>query len=79
MRGNQSLLPVTIKQLLEAQSNAPDDTFRIDGKDINLVSIVGVIRAVTENQTNLNYVVRGPPPSGFYAAWKLTVLLLVAE
>lgn len=37
-RGNQSLRPVTVKQINEASQTHPDSDYQIDGHDINQVS-----------------------------------------
>jgi len=57
MRGNLSQIPVTIKQLTLAMSGMPDEAFRIDGKEVYHVSLVGVIRSVNDGTTNRNYTV----------------------
>lgn len=52
---NMLLLPVTIRQLTQAQTGVPDDHFRIDGRELGHVTFVGVIRSVSESETNLSY------------------------
>jgi len=52
---NQSLTPVTIRQLYNATQAHPEDTtFKIDGKDVSQVTVVGQILRVAEQATNLN-------------------------
>jgi hypothetical protein len=53
---NHSLLPVTIRQLHTATQSHPEDTvFRIDGQDLNEVTIVGQILSRKDGQTNLTF------------------------
>ncbi len=64
---NQSLTPVTIKQLTSAQQSHQDAPFQIDGKDIGQVprkkindiqvTIIGQIRNVNEAATNVSLLV----------------------
>lgn len=54
-RAAQTLTPVTIKQLYEAKQSHPDDAFTLDGKELNQISIIGVILSVSEQSTNLNF------------------------
>lgn len=49
------MLPVIIKQLLSAPNTPGSDEFKIDGADVNQVSIVGSILTVTETSTNLQF------------------------
>jgi len=53
---NQPLLPVTIRQILNAQQITPEsDDFLLNGQPLNQVSIVGQIVNVNPLATNLNY------------------------
>jgi len=53
---NQSLTPLTIKQVLNASNVSPDDSsFKVDGKELNQITIVGVIQSASENTTNLSF------------------------
>lgn len=53
---NQSLIPVTVKQL-QLAAQALDDTFKLDGRELNQVTIVGSIVSIAEASTNLNFTV----------------------
>eukprot|EP00128_Syssomonas_multiformis_P012013 Colp12_sorted_trinity150504_noHs@27906 len=55
--GTQSLTPVTIRQLLSASKDNPDDSFKVDGREIAQVTFVGIIRKVAEQTTNLTYLI----------------------
>ncbi|KAI1174628.1 replication protein A, subunit RPA32 [Nemania sp. FL0916] len=53
---DESLRPVTIKQILDAESAyAGDSSFRIDGQDVKSVTIVGMVRAINPQTTNITY------------------------
>ena len=54
---NQSLLPATIKQLLDAKQTADDDTFRVDGRELSDITVIGVIRHVAEHATSVIYTI----------------------
>ncbi|KAI9847775.1 MAG: replication factor A protein 2 [Thelocarpon superellum] len=53
--GNDTLRPVTIRQVLEAQQPHPDAKFRIDGSEITQITFVGQIRNVSRQTTNVTY------------------------
>lgn len=53
----QSLLPVTVKQLLAANQDQPDDSFKIDGQEIAQVQIIGCIIEAQAASTNLKYII----------------------
>ena len=53
--GKDSLRPVTIKQLIEAQQPNPDGEFLIDGSEITQVTFVGQIRSMAQQATNTTY------------------------
>lgn len=50
-----TLRPVTIKQLLEAQPMHQDGDFKIDGTEITQVTFVGQIRNISNQTTNITY------------------------
>jgi len=54
-RDAQSLLPVTIKMLHEAESRGTENKFKIDGKDLAAVTIVGSIAAIDLQTTFVDY------------------------
>jgi replication factor A2 len=53
--GNQSLTPVTIKQLNSATQAHTDDVFKVDNHELNQVTIVGQILTITNLATNVNF------------------------
>jgi len=53
----QSLFPVTIKQLLNAQQSQPDDSFRIDNHELQQVTIVANILSIADQSTHLSVMV----------------------
>ncbi|KAF2447670.1 replication protein A, subunit RPA32, partial [Karstenula rhodostoma CBS 690.94] len=56
-RGNaqDTLRPVTIKQILDAQPDASGDDFKIDGSRISQLTFVGQIRNIAAQTTNITY------------------------
>jgi len=54
---NQSLMPLTIKQLFSATQAHADDVFKIDNRELNQVTIVGLIAQITESTTNITFVI----------------------
>lgn len=52
---NQTLRPVTIKQLLDATQPHPDAAHQVDGADIGSVYIVGQVRNISMQSTNITY------------------------
>lgn len=50
-----TLRPVTIKQLLDAQQPHPDADFKIDGAELTQVTFVGQVRNVSQQATNFTY------------------------
>lgn len=53
---DESLRPVTIKQIIDAEpAYAGDAAFRIDGLDVKQVTIVGMVRAINPQTTNITY------------------------
>ncbi|KAA6407743.1 MAG: replication factor A2 [Lasallia pustulata] len=53
--GKDTLRPVTIKQLLDAQQPHPDAEFKIDDVEITQVTFVGQIRNISTQTTNITY------------------------
>ncbi|KAI0184417.1 putative replication factor-a protein [Xylaria flabelliformis] len=53
---DESLRPVTIKQIIDAEpAYAGDASFRIDGLDVKQVTIVGQVRTINPQTTNITY------------------------
>lgn len=52
---SQTLRPVTIKQLIEADQAHNDAEFNIDGHDIGTVLLVGNIHTLSKTATNVSY------------------------
>ncbi|KAI0910089.1 replication protein A, subunit RPA32 [Ustulina deusta] len=53
---DESLRPVTIKQIIDAEpAYAGDASFRIDGLDVKQVTIVGMVRVIMQQMTNITY------------------------
>ncbi|KAI0435322.1 replication protein A, subunit RPA32 [Xylaria sp. FL1042] len=53
---DESLRPVTIKQIIDAEpAYAGDASFRIDGLDVKQVTIVGMVRVINQQTTNITY------------------------
>ncbi|KAL2044395.1 hypothetical protein N7G274_003100 [Stereocaulon virgatum] len=53
--GKDTLRPVTIKQVLDAQQPHPDADFKIDEVEITQISFVGQIRNISTQTTNITY------------------------
>ncbi|KAI9679417.1 MAG: replication factor A protein 2 [Caeruleum heppii] len=53
--GKDTMRPVTIRQLAEAQQPHPDADFRIDGTEITHVTIIGQIRNISRQTTYMTY------------------------
>ncbi|KAG5176598.1 hypothetical protein JKP88DRAFT_216415 [Tribonema minus] len=51
-REKQSIMPLTIKQVLESQHDNPDDKPKVDGVEIVHVRLVGCIIDINEHSTN---------------------------
>jgi len=51
---SQSLIPVTIKQLLDATQAHQDDVFKIDGRELNQVTFIGCILRLSNLTTNVS-------------------------
>ena len=54
---NQSLSPVTVKQLLTATQQSSEDIFRVDGVDLHQITIVGQIVSVQPQSTNIVFTI----------------------
>jgi len=53
--GKDTLRPVTIKQVIDAQQPHPDAEFKMDGTEITQITFVGQIRNVSTQATNITY------------------------
>lgn len=49
------MVPLTVKQLLEAEEK--DSKFKVDGRPISQVTILGQILSIETQSTNVNYLV----------------------
>jgi replication factor A2 len=52
-RGEQTMFPVTIKQVIDADSS--DDVVKIDGRDVNQVVVVGTVMSLESQALANNY------------------------
>ncbi|KAI9789810.1 MAG: replication factor A protein 2 [Peltula sp. TS41687] len=53
--GKDTLRPVTIRQLLNAQQPHPDAEFRVDESEITQITFIGQIRNIATQTTNVTY------------------------
>ncbi|EXJ84200.1 replication factor A2 [Capronia epimyces CBS 606.96] len=53
--GKDTVRPVTIKQIIDAQQPHPDADFRADGEPFVQVTFVGQIRSISTQPTNITY------------------------
>jgi len=53
--GKDTVRPMTIKQILDAQQPHPDADFRSDGEPFSQVTFVGQIRSISTQPTNITY------------------------
>lgn len=53
--GKDTLRPVTIRQLLHARQPHPDAEFQVDGTDVTQVTLIGQIRNISTQTTNVTY------------------------
>ncbi|EXJ78468.1 replication factor A2 [Capronia coronata CBS 617.96] len=53
--GKDTVRPVTIKQILDAQQPHPDADFRADGEPFGQVTFIGQIRSISTQPTNITY------------------------
>ncbi|BEJ12190.1 hypothetical protein CspHIS471_0206500 [Cutaneotrichosporon sp. HIS471] len=54
-RTNQSLRPVTVQQILNADQPVPESDFQIDGADIGPIQFVGTVHNRSSTATNVSY------------------------
>ena len=52
---DESLRPVTVKQLLDMEESYPGAEFALDGSPLTQVTLVGQVRGVNPQQTNVTY------------------------
>ncbi|CBQ72976.1 related to RFA2-DNA replication factor A, 36 kDa subunit [Sporisorium reilianum SRZ2] len=53
--GNNTLRPVTIRQLINAEQPHPDAEFTLDGAELGQLTFVAVVRNISRNATNIAY------------------------
>ncbi|KAF2813199.1 replication factor A2 [Mytilinidion resinicola] len=53
--GKDTLRPVTIKQLIDAQPMHQEGEFKVDGAEITTITVVGQIRNISVQTTNITY------------------------
>ncbi|KZF23127.1 replication protein A, subunit RPA32 [Xylona heveae TC161] len=53
--GKDTLRPVTIKQIIDAQQAHPDADFKVDGVEVTQLTFVGQIRNISTQTTNITY------------------------
>ncbi|PWZ02361.1 replication protein A, subunit RPA32 [Testicularia cyperi] len=53
--GNNTLRPVTIRQILNASQPHPDAEFTLDGAELGQLTFVAVVRNISRNATNVAY------------------------
>jgi len=51
------MMPVTCKQLFEATQAQPDDAFRIDSRELNQVTLVGLVTQMSEQSTHYSFTI----------------------
>ncbi|EQC33428.1 hypothetical protein SDRG_08943 [Saprolegnia diclina VS20] len=55
-RDNQSLTPVTVRQVLAAlQAEGGDDAVHVDGKELHNIRVVGILTDMSPNSTNITF------------------------
>ncbi|CCF52789.1 hypothetical protein NDA11_004231 [Ustilago hordei] len=54
-QGNNTLRPVTIRQILNAEHPHPDAEFTLDGAELGQLTFVAVVRNISKNATNVAY------------------------
>lgn len=52
---DECLKPVTVKQLLDVQAPYPDADFLLDGRAITQITLVGQVRSINPQPTNITY------------------------
>ncbi|EHY52822.1 replication factor A2 [Exophiala dermatitidis NIH/UT8656] len=55
--GKETIRPVTIKQIKDAQQPHPDADFTVDGEALGQVTFVGQIRSINTQPTNITYTI----------------------
>ncbi|KIV92908.1 hypothetical protein PV10_04167 [Exophiala mesophila] len=53
--GKDTVRPLTIKQVLDAQQPYAEADFKVDGEPISQITFVGQIRSITKQPTNITY------------------------
>jgi replication factor A2 len=53
---SQSMVPLTIKMVQDAKQEQPDDNFKIESRELTVVSLVGCIVSVEDTSTCINIV-----------------------
>ncbi|KAI9052867.1 hypothetical protein LZ554_003139 [Drepanopeziza brunnea f. sp. 'monogermtubi'] len=53
--GKDTLRPVTIKQIIDAQQPHPDSDFKIDGSEVTQLTFIGQINQISSQATNTTY------------------------
>lgn len=56
-RAAQTLSPVTIYQLLTAQQNITEDSFRVDRKELQHITFIGLVIRIEETETVVTYTI----------------------
>jgi len=49
---DQKLVPLTIKQIREAQQNSDEVQFKVNGMNVQSITLIGKLIAITPDQTN---------------------------
>lgn len=52
-----SLTPVTIKQILDATQESPDDEFKVNNVSLNMVSFIGILRKVEVSSASVTLII----------------------
>ena len=63
-------MPVTIKQLMSAKQEHPDDAFKVDGVELHQVKIGGNVLSVEEQSTFTKYVIEDSTGHVEVKLWK---------
>ncbi|KAG4443205.1 hypothetical protein IFR05_001347 [Cadophora sp. M221] len=53
--GKETLRPVTIRQIIDAQQPHPDAEFKIDGAEVTQLTFIGQINQISSQATNTTY------------------------
>ncbi|KAI8998243.1 hypothetical protein BC832DRAFT_239086 [Gaertneriomyces semiglobifer] len=54
---NQSLRPVTVKQILDAEQAFNDQPFQLDGQELSTITLIGRVMSVQTQSTHVSYVI----------------------